>query len=203
MSKMDAPSMQDVYILSPVSGLYSTRSVCAAVTLIMWLALTEMLTAVLPPGRSWASCPVTTSAATASAPSPAPKAQRPSATTWTRTADSSSPCWRETGPQARTTTGAAIRGSAGGIRPPPMVRGRAALDGVSGAAFVSWSSMASPVSPHPLLTPPPHVFITGFMAPLLCLYLTCLKKTTDHMPRGPIQTRRVQLPVCPQHPCHP
>lgn len=26
MSKMDAPSMQDVYILSPVSGLYSTRS---------------------------------------------------------------------------------------------------------------------------------------------------------------------------------
>lgn len=26
MSKMDAPSMQDVYILSPLSGLYSTRS---------------------------------------------------------------------------------------------------------------------------------------------------------------------------------
>ncbi|MEQ2218587.1 hypothetical protein XENOCAPTIV_005375 [Xenoophorus captivus] len=26
MSKMEAPSMQDVYILSPVSGLYSTRS---------------------------------------------------------------------------------------------------------------------------------------------------------------------------------
>lgn len=26
MSKMDAPSMQDVFILSPVSGLYSTRS---------------------------------------------------------------------------------------------------------------------------------------------------------------------------------
>lgn len=26
MSKMDAPSMQDVYILSPVSGLYGTRS---------------------------------------------------------------------------------------------------------------------------------------------------------------------------------
>lgn len=29
MSKMDGPNMQDVYILSPVSGLYSTRSVGA------------------------------------------------------------------------------------------------------------------------------------------------------------------------------
>lgn len=32
ISKMDAPSMQDVYILSPVSGLYSTRSVSRVLT---------------------------------------------------------------------------------------------------------------------------------------------------------------------------
>lgn len=103
MSKMDAPSMQDVYILSPVSGLYSTRSDahphrCSVVIIMLIIRIqlmtlmTVMITALLSPGRSWVWCHVTTSAATAWAPSPAPKVQRRSVTIWTRTAVSTSPC---------------------------------------------------------------------------------------------------------------
>lgn len=64
MSKMDAPSMQDVYILSPVSGLYSTRSdacthrcLMMVITLIirilpmtlMMALMTAMMTTLLSP----------------------------------------------------------------------------------------------------------------------------------------------------------
>lgn len=58
MSKMDAPSMQDVYILSPVSGLYSTRSAarthrCLVITLAIALLPTVPMTTLLSPqGRA-------------------------------------------------------------------------------------------------------------------------------------------------------
>lgn len=63
MSKMDAPSMQDVYILSPVSGLYGTRSDRRS----WWLSWSHTWRwwCCSPPERTWVSCHVTTSVATA------------------------------------------------------------------------------------------------------------------------------------------
>lgn len=56
MSKMDAPSMQDVYILSPVSGLYSTRSAACThrcmmvvITLPIMLPMMVLMTTLLSP----------------------------------------------------------------------------------------------------------------------------------------------------------
>lgn len=63
MSKMDAQSMQDVYILSPVSGLYSTRSedgtssrlmmIIMLIVMILLITLIIVLITFLSPGRSW------------------------------------------------------------------------------------------------------------------------------------------------------
>lgn len=66
MSKMDAPSMQDVYILSPVSGLYSTRSDIADGDYVDYYStVVDVRHDSAPPERSWVSCHVTTSVATA------------------------------------------------------------------------------------------------------------------------------------------
>lgn len=89
----------------------------------------------LSPGRRWVWCHVTTSAATALAPSQALKVQRRSVTTWTRTAVSTSPCWKEMDRRDLTMTGVAIRGFVGEIRPLPTVRGQAWPGGMDGAGM--------------------------------------------------------------------
>lgn len=138
MPKMDTPSMQDVYILSPVSGLYSTRSgIYDSDYWSSYWHCWQLMTVILPPptGKNWVSCHVMTSAATVWVPSLALKVQRQSVTTWTRTVVSSSLCWREMYPLAQNMTGAATLGSAGATRPPPMVKGRVYSASVNGAVI--------------------------------------------------------------------
>lgn len=214
MSKMDAPSMQDVYILSPVSGLYSTRSDTSTQRCLMLLirliisdllmkvmmALTEMMTDLLSSGRRWVWCHVTTSAATAWAPSLAPRVQRLLAITWTRTAVSSSHCWKEMDLLALIMTGAATLGSVGVIRPPPMVRRRGQFHSKASALGVfSWTACSLPPAFFsPFLQTSPLVFITRSMVLLLCVFMLrhTSKKHWSHA-KGSVQKLCLQLPVCP------